>query len=289
MKRLALVGLLGLALFAGKCDKECKQCAAGQLPANQCEALVAAGICPAPVPIPTPTPTPVPVPTPTPTPVPVPTPTPTPPIPVPTPTPPPPTVFPVRFPVPSVVLYMRNSRYGNGVDSTPRINGDRELCEALHHVAVPGGDCHFDSDVWASPNQRGEYEMLVIGGARAGTPSVTPLGPVWQYRAGGQFGRCHDDQVNANTSCDHFGDTVFRDDPQTPLVVLPDGSILGFEGRPAALAKQNEFLNGQLRPYAGFFVIPQTTSPTFGTQVRACLPIDETESTCAPWLSVDWK
>jgi hypothetical protein len=191
---------------------------------------------------------------------------------------------------------MRNSRYGNGIDSTPRVNGDRELCELLHHVPVPGGDCHFDSDVWQNRDQRGEYEMLVLGGARhefrsVDQPAIKPLGPVWQYRAGGQQGRCHDDQVHANTSCDHFGSAYVdgRDDPQTPLTVLPDGTILGFEGQPAALAKQNEFLNGQLRPYAGFFMVPQTSSPTFGTQIRACLPIEETEATCAPWISVDWK
>lgn len=187
---------------------------------------------------------------------------------------------------------MRNTRYGNGVDSTPRLRGDRELCEALHHVPVLSGDCHFDSDVWMSKDQRGEYEMLVLGGARVGMLHVTPLGPVWQYRAQGQQGRCHDDQVNSNTSCDHFGSAYVdgRDDPQTPLVVLPDGTILGFEGQPKALAQQNEFLNGALRPYAGFFMVPQTSGPNFGTQVRACLPLKEgDEATCGPWFSVDWK
>jgi hypothetical protein len=172
------------------------------------------------------------------------------------------------------------------------VNGDRELCEALHHVPVPNGDCHFDSDVWTSKDQRGEYEMLVLGGARAGMPSVTPLGPVWQYKAGGQLGRCSDDTVHPNTSCDHFGSAYVdgRDDPQTPLVILIDGTILGFEGQPAALAKQNEFLNGALRPYAGFFMVPQTSGPTFGTQVRACLPLAEgNDTTCAPWILVDWK
>lgn len=242
---------------------------------------------PTPTPIPTPTPTPVPVPTPTPTPTPVPVPVPTPtPVPVPTPTPtpvPPPSVFPVRFPVPGVLIYMRNSRYGNGIDSTPRISGDRELCEAIHHVPVPGGDCHFDSDVWTNKDQRGEYEMLVLAGARDGLAvPAHGLGPVWQYRAGGQQGRCHDDQVNANTSCDHFGSAYVdgRDDPQTPQ----------FEGKPAALAYQSEFLNGQLRPYAGFFMVPQTSSPSFGTEIRACLPLAEGDNaTCANWILVDWK
>jgi hypothetical protein len=52
---LAVVALLPL-LAAGKCDRQCKQCAAGQLPADVCEALVAAGQCPAPEPTPTPAP-----------------------------------------------------------------------------------------------------------------------------------------------------------------------------------------------------------------------------------------
>lgn len=224
---------------------------------------------------PTPSPTPTPTPTPTPPPAPTPTPTPTP---SPTPTPPtPPGAFPVRFPLPSAALYMRNHRYGNGIDATVRVSGDRALCEALHHVPVPSGDCHFDSNVW-SPGQRVDYEGLVLAGARSGQPPpAAPLGPVWQYRAGGQYGRCHDDQTRANTSCDHFGDTINRDDPQTRDV---------FEGTPAWLAAQRD----EFGPYAGFFTIPQTSGPEFGTLVRACLPLAEgDEATCAPWITVDWK
>jgi hypothetical protein len=145
---------------------------------------------------------------------------------------------------------------------------------------VPNGDCHFDSDVWRDKDQRGRYEMLVLAGARDGLAIPTHgLGPVWQYKAGGQFGRCHDDQVHANTSCDHFGSAYVdgRDDPQTKDV---------FEGKPFELSFQSD----EFGPYAGFFMIPQTSGPTFGTLVRACLPLEDgNDETCAPWLLVDWK
>lgn len=184
--------------------------------------------------------------------------------------------FPVRFPKPGVIVYARNHRYGNGIDSTLRINGDRALCEALHHVPVPNGDCHLDSDVWTDAAQRPRYEGLVYAGARDGdVPPDAPLGPVWQYRAGGEFGRCHNDQVHVNTSCDHFGNAVARDDPRTPE----------FEGAPAWLGVQRD----EFGPYAGFFTIPQTSGPGFGTQVRSCPPLDESEAACGPWVVVDWK
>lgn len=235
---------------------------------------------PPPTPAPTPTPTPTPEPTPTPTPEPTPEPTPTPtPVPEPTPTPTPePSIFPVRFPLPTAFLYMRNSRYNAGVDSTPRIRGDRELCEALHHVPVPSGDCHFDSDVWENKDQRAEYEMRVLAGARAypGHSTSDVLCPVWQFKSGSQLGRCHDDREHTLVSCDHFGNVVYRDDPQTPDV---------FEGRPEVCGNQRD----EFGPYAGFFMIPNLT-PGVNAWVRACLPLQEgNNDTCAPWIQVTWR
>ena len=235
---------------------------------------------PWPTPTPTPAPTPTPEPTPEPTPAPTPTPTPTP-APTPTPTPTPPIVtFPVRFPIPSAFVYMRNHKYGNGMDATPRVQGDPELCEAIHNVRV--NDCHFDNDqgLWQHPEQRADYEGWVMAGARAGS-TLPPkrLGPVWEYRAQGEQGQCWDRREGVNTSCDHFGSAAsgWRDDPQTPE----------FEGRPLWLADQS---HPEYGPYAGWFMVPQTSGPAFGTQVRACLP-DRLgdDSTCAPWVTVDWK
>jgi hypothetical protein len=178
-----------------------------------------------------------------------------------------------------VFLYMRNARWNAGVDSTPRIRGDRELCEALHHVPVPNGDCHFDSDVWTSPEQRPEYEMMVLAGARAfpGPGKTSGLCPVWQYRSGSETGRCHDDRVSAAVSCDHFGNVTERDDPQTPDT---------FEGRPLQCGLQRDAFG----PYAGFFMVPQCPGGGRECSVRACLPLEEgSEATCAPWVAVTWR
>lgn len=216
-------------------------------------------ICAAPSPTPEPTPVPTAIPTPVPEPTALPTATPSP---VPTATPPATTPpFPVRFPVAGSTLYMNNHRYGNGVDSTVRVRGDRELCEALHHVPVPSGDCHFDSDVWRYSGERAAYERTILGGC-----------PVWQVR-GLRVERCHDDQ-NAQHSCDHFGNTVDRDDPKTPV----------FEGKPVECGLQVD----EFGPYAGFFMIPQRGEGSM--EVRACKPSAEgDDSTCGPWKLVDWK
>jgi hypothetical protein len=174
-----------------------------------------------------------------------------------------------------VFIYMRNARYGQGVDSTVRMRGDAELCKTIHGVDV--NDCHFDSEAWASSEQHGEYEMLVMAGARHGQPlPAQGLGPVWQFRSGNLVGRCHDDRSHVPVSCDHFGNTVYRDDPQTPLV---------FEGRPEGLGYQRD----EFGPYAGFFMIPHCTSGQ-ECSVRACLPLAEGDNgSCAPWLTVDWR
>jgi hypothetical protein len=192
--------------------------------------------------------------------------------------PPPQTTFPVRFPKPGVRVYANNHKYGNGLDGTPRIGnpGDPELCELLHHVPVPNGDCHFDSDVWGGDSVlRGRYEMALLGGARDGGAAVVPLGLVWQYRSGPERGRCHDDRRSAAVSCDHFGNATDRDDPQTPA----------FEGQPAELGAQRD----EFGPYAGFFAMPNCT-PGRECSVRSCPPLaEDDDSVCGPWTNVDWR
>jgi hypothetical protein len=193
-----------------------------------------------------------------------------PPSPDPTP-PPPPSTFPVRFPLEGAVIYMRNARYNAGVDSTPRMQGDPELCELLHGVRV--NDCHFDSTVWADDHAlRGEYEAKVLAGARHGGPEVVGLCPIWMYRSGSETGRCHDDRDGPIVSCDHFGNTVDRDDPQTPDV---------FEGKPAVCGLQRD----EFGPYAGFFMVPQCTAGR-ECSVRACGPLGQE---CGPWVAVTWR
>jgi len=248
------------------------------------------------VPVPVPTPTSVPTPTPEPTSTPTPTPVPTP-APTPTPTPLPgasviewDTVFPVRFPKPGVTLSIANKRYGNGLDSTLWVTGDDALCVVLHGSAGHS-PCHFDSLIWNDSRQRADYEGLVMAGARDGQPlPPAPLGPTWEYRAKNETGRCHDDQVHVNTSCDHFGNTVDRDDPKTVPAFGQAGAlhvVSGFEGEPKWLALQQD----EFGPYAGFFMVPQTSGKDFGTQVRACLPVVNPAlgATCGPWYDVTWK
>lgn len=252
--------ILGLLATTGWYSKE-----------KYCVEFPTSGICA----VPSPTPSSTPVPTATPDPTPDPTPTPTTP---PTPVPPSPTVepLPVRFPLQTATVRMRIARYGNGLDSTVHVFGDPELCEALHHKPVPNGNCHFESNVWKYHRQRALYEGYVLAGARDGLPTPNaPLGPVWQYKAGSQYGRCHDDRRHVNTSCDHFGDAEERDDPNTRYV---------FEGEPKWLAAQSD----DFGPYAGFFTMPQLeVNPTY---IRVCPPLEEgNEDTCSPWIHVDWR
>ena len=118
----------------------------------------------------------------------------------------------------------------------------------------------------------------MAGARNGGVLPASPLGPVWQYKTGFEQGRCHDDRVHVLTSCDHFGSAYVdgRDDPQTPE----------FEGEPKWLSKQRD----EYGPYAGWFMVPQTSGPGYTTYVRACLPLEEgSNETCAPWILVDWK
>jgi hypothetical protein len=179
---------------------------------------------------------------------------------------------------------MRNNRYGNGIDATPKVKNDPDLCEAIHGVRV--NECHFDNDhgLWQYPEQRADYEGWVLAGMRhrfisADEPLPKPLGPVWEYKAGGQQRQCRQREDGFdNTSCDHFGSAAsgWRDDPKTT----------GFEGRPAWLAAQRD----EYGPYAGWFMVPQTSGKNFGTLIRACIPghIGD-DASCGPWVSVNWK
>jgi len=248
--------------------------------------IVALGGCglnlppvPWPVPTPTPIPTPAPAPTPTPEPTPEPTPTPTPVPPIeckpgeipvivdgeivrcdPAPAPEPvPTVFPVRFPLSGTRVFFNNKPYGKGLDSTPKIEGDPELCFFLHGVRV--NVCHFDSTVW-SQELRVQYEMRVLAGARDGDGADGQLlCPVWQRQKGGVAVPCSDDQSpSEQLSCDHFG----HDDPKTAA----------FEGLPAACGAQRDAFG----PNAAFWVLPQGAG-----KVRACPPLDTEGPNCGPW------
>jgi hypothetical protein len=147
---------------------------------------------------------------------------------------------------PGAEVYINDKRYGNGIDSTIRVHGDPEFCRLIHGVEV--ADCHLEG--WL---RRAECEMELARGC-----------PVWQYTMdqGASIWPCRQ-APHPEMSCDHWGDPVDRDDPQTPA----------FEGRPAACGLQRDAAGD---PKAGFFVIAHGLG-----QVRACLP-DGTG--CGPWV-----
>ena len=246
-KRITVGSILLLLVGAGwiGMDKYLSYCAANPSDTG----------CPFVDPSPAPTVTPSPIPTEEPTPDPLPTTTPTPEAPpTPPPPPPPPTLTPCpKFPAEGSYIRVNNKRYGNGIDSTYRINGDPEMCFLIHGVRT--NECHFEG-------MRGDRAACEMWLAKRQT-SMAGGCPIWQYVKMGAVYPClqapHIDQ-----SCDHFGDPVYRDDPQTPNV---------FEGNPAECGLQRD-ASGD--PMAGFFVISHGLH-----QTRACLP-DGTN--CGPWV-----
>ena len=183
--------------------------------------------------------------------------------------------FSVRFPIASARIYSNTKDYSGGFDHTTLIEGDDELCRLLHG---PQGHspCHTDSGFFAGGQKEREgYDAWVLAGARLNRPLPSqPLCPVWQFRLNGDVIRiCHDDH-NAAASCDHYGNTTYRDDPQTRTVVQGDGKVSGFEGEPKYCAYQ---LDG-FGPYAGFFTIAHGNA-----EVRSCPPNDTAGPNCGPW------
>ncbi len=175
---------------------------------------------------------------------------------------------------PGAVVYLNDKPYGNGFDSTVRIHGDPEFCRLVSGVA--SNDCHLEG--WP---KRSDCEMELLG-ATVGKPYACP---VWRYTpdSGTNVYHCVDDKA-ALASCDHFGDPVYRDDPQTPTTGDTLDTLRGFEGQPLACGLQRD-AHG---PIAGFFVIPHGgpagcksgTGPYW--HIRACKPDG---NGCGPWKS----
>jgi len=139
----------------------------------------------------------------------------------------------------TTTVFMEANYWGQGIDSSVRVWGDVEFCQIIHGVETK--NCHLEGwkyRVWC--------EMELLSGC-----------PVWQFTVddGKTWHSCSDNR-QAKISCDHFGSTEYRDDPQTPQ----------FEGRPIECAKQTDEFGYK----AGFFMIPHGAG-----KVRACKP-DET-------------
>jgi len=167
-----------------------------------------------------------------------------------TPTPPPVSSSCPKTLEPGAEIYLNNKRYGNGLDSTLRVRGDKEFCKIIHGVEV--NDCHLEG--WS---KRSACEMELMNGC-----------PIWFYSITGDkpTSQCHQ-SPHPIASCDHWGDPVDRDDPMTPE----------FEGRPFACGIQRDSENN---PEAGFFIIAHA-EPNRSTYFRACLP---NGTNCGPWI-----
>jgi hypothetical protein len=136
----------------------------------------------------------------------------------------------------SAEVYEGANYWGQGLDSSVRWRGSKECCADLGHANV-SSDCHAEGYP-----QRLAAELEALGG----------LCTIWQYSVDGKaWARCEDDP-NAPLSCDHFGSTTVRDDPDTAA----------YEG-PAECAGQR----GRFGPNAGWFVIAHGKG-----LVRACKP-----------------
>jgi len=150
---------------------------------------------------------------------------------------------------------MRVAGYGQGVDSSLYVVGDPAFCEAIH--GKPNlGKCHLEG--WPD---RLACELYLLGGQC----------PIWKARSDGSESVVRDclqhDADERILTCDHFGDTSTRDDPQTPA----------FEGEPQVCGLQRD---AEGNPRAGFFTIAHGTGI-----VTACLP-DGTG--CGNWMRIDY-
>jgi len=208
--------------------------------------------------IPTPAPSPTPAPTVEPTPVPTPAPSATP-TPLPTPPPDPIPTYSIldcpKRPAPEAKLSWELHHAGNGLDSTLYVENDPAFCELIHHK--PGiMSCHMEG--WP---KAASCAAALAGGC-----------PVYEYRYNGVIeGPCQN-AVGHPIGCHHFD----RDDPQTPLVYNPDGSISGYEGtQPMCLRQTND--GG---PLAGWFTVASGRG-----EVRVCTSNNPKE--CSDWVEVD--
>jgi hypothetical protein len=138
----------------------------------------------------------------------------------------------------SAEVYVGMNYYGNGLDTSVRWRGSEACCRDLGHQNT-SSDCHAEGFP-----QRQAAELEALGGA-CNIFQASVDGKAWF--------RCEDNR-DAPLSCDHFGNTTKRDDPQTPDV---------YEGEPKVCAKQA----GAFGFNAGFFAIAHGKG-----YVRACRP-----------------
>lgn len=156
---------------------------------------------------------------------------------------------------PNTVVYMNHKAYGQGWDSAVRVKGDPELCRLIHGESI--NDCHLEG--WP---KRAECEYYLLGNNC----------PVWEYMSNGIVYLCNDDH-SAIASCDHFGNPINRDDPQTPTTGDTLENLRGFEGEPKVCGLHRDAFG----PYQGYFTVAHGNG-----KLRACKP-DRNPDTCSEW------
>lgn len=140
-------------------------------------------------------------------------------------------------------VWVRAKAYGQGIDSEVNVYGDPLFCKMIHGIGRP--NCHLEG--W---HKRLECEMELLGKY----VNKKQACPIWKYKVGDEWMVCKQ-APHKIVSCDHWGNTAYRDDPMTPEV---------FEGEPGVCAQQRDANND---PNAGFFIIAHGAA-----QVIACRP-----------------
>lgn len=158
---------------------------------------------------------------------------------------------------------VKSKPYGNGLEATPTVQGDCAYCASVGLGTMGDGSLRCGCPLYGDGHpDRLAKELATMGGC-----------PTWQYFTAKHGSSdapiaCtqrdgYDD--GGGMSCDHFGDTVNRDDPNTEP----------FEGMPQVCGIQRDSAG---LPTAGFFIIAHGDG-----YVRACDAVGEH---CGQWVRV---
>ncbi len=149
--------------------------------------------------------------------------------------------------------WVRLKPYGNGLDTEVNVTNWPDLCYFIHGNPINPNQCHLEG-LDSKGYSRVQCEMLIVETLSHGAGKC-PVG-VWRTNEHNADNYCYQDDPypTGGMSCDHFGDTITRDDPQTPP----------FEGEPKVCGNYRDPYG---KPMAGFFWIGHGDG-----WMKACLP-----------------
>jgi hypothetical protein len=165
----------------------------------------------------------------------------------------------------SASVFIKAKPYGQGIDTELNVLDWPELCIFIHGNPVNPNQCHLEG-LDSKGYSRVACEMAIIE-KESGGAGKCPVG-IWQTVSHPGENKCLQDDPyeTGGMSCDHFGNTVTRDDPNTPE----------FEGLPSECGRQRDETG---KPKAGFFWIAHGDG-----EIKACLP--NYESCSRSWVKV---